>query len=164
LPNPSLRKKDLRKNPIPPNNPRQETDPNVGYAQVANEYRKQAVNGASPLQLVIMLYDGALRFMEAGKHAIVNRDLQRQNDNLQRAQRIVLELLACLDMDKGGEIAKNLFAIYTYVVNELVEANVNDDAAAVDRCRKIFSDLRSSWVQIEQQVTPTDAEYTPLAA
>ena len=124
----------------------------MAYTKIANEYRKNAVNGASPLQLVIMLYDGALRFMEAGKHAMKLRDLQGQNENLQRAQRIVLELTACLDLAQGGEIAKNLLALYTYVVNELVNANIQDDPHAIDRCSKILSDLRSSWVAIDQGI------------
>lgn len=130
----------------------------MAYQKIANEYRKNAVNGASPLQLVIMLYDGALRFMEAGKHAMGQRDLQRQNDNLQRAQRIIMELMACLDMQQGGEIAKNLLAIYTYILNELVNANIKDDPHAIDRSMKIISELRESWVKVDSSVTANQHE------
>lgn len=123
----------------------------MAYGRIAHEYRKGAVNGASPLQLVVMLYDGALRFMEAGKHAIAHNDYTRQNDQLQRAQKVVLELMACLDMEKGGEVAKNLLSLYTYVLNELVKANCEDDADRVDRCMKVMADLRESWVQLSSQ-------------
>jgi len=95
-----------------------------------------------------MLYDGALRFMEAGKHAMAHRDLAKQNASLQRAQKIVLELMACLDMDAGGEIARNLMSLYTYVVNELIEANVTDKPEGIERSIRVMSDLRESWVQI----------------
>jgi len=123
----------------------------LAYGRISQEYRKQSVNGASPLQLVIMLYDGALRYMEAGKHAILHQDLSRQNDQLQKAQKVVMELMSCLDQDQGGEVAKNLLSLYTYVLNELVKANMEDKVEPVDRCIKIFSDLRDSWVQIDSQ-------------
>jgi flagellar protein FliS len=131
------------------NNPGRESG-TLANGRFAHEYRKNAVNGASPLQLIIMLYDAALRFMEAGKQATKKRDLEAQNIQLQKAQKVVLELMACLDMDQGGDIAKNLLALYTYVVNELVRANMEDDYDAVDRCIKVMSDLRDSWNQLEQ--------------
>ena len=123
----------------------------MAYGRITQEYRKQSVNGASPLQLVIMMYDGALKYMEAGKHAIAHQDITRQNDQLQKAQKVVLELMACLDQDQGGDVARNLLSLYTYVLNELVRANCEDHAEPVDRCIQIFSDLRDSWVQIEAQ-------------
>lgn len=122
----------------------------MANGRFAQEYRKNAINGASPLQLVIMLYDGALRFMEQGKHAIQTKDLAKQNDSLQRAQKIVLELMSCLDMERGGEIAKNLLALYTFVLNELVKANVEDSVKSVDNCIRVLSDLRESWSEIER--------------
>ncbi|MBX3118179.1 MAG: flagellar export chaperone FliS [Fimbriimonadaceae bacterium] len=121
----------------------------MAYNKSALEYKKNAVNGASPLQLIVMLYDGALRFMEAGKHHMKERNLEKQNDSLQKAQRIVLELMASLDMEKGGEIAKNLFSLYGYVTNELITANINDDPVPIDRSIKVLSDLRESWVALE---------------
>jgi flagellar protein FliS len=124
----------------------------LAYGRFVQEYQKGAVNGASPVQLVIMLYDGALRFMEAGKHAMIAKDLEKQNSSLQRAQKIVMELMSCLDMENGAEIARNLLALYTYALEQLVEANVKDDPTAIDRCMKIFSELRESWVLIESSI------------
>jgi flagellar protein FliS len=118
------------------------------------EYRKQVVNGASPLQLVIMLYDGALRFMDAGRRAMEERNIDAQNTNLQKAQKIVLELASCLDMRQGGEIAENLFALYTYCYNQLVAANIEDDPALIDQATRVLSDLRESWVQLEANLQP----------
>lgn len=134
----------------------------MAYNKSAFEYKKNAVNGASPLQLIVMLYDGALRFMEAGKHFMKEGNLDKQNDNLQKAQRIIMELMASLDMEKGGEIAKNLFSLYGYVTNELITANINDDTVPIDRSIKVMSDLRESWVALETS-HQTVAE-APLAA
>ena len=135
----------------------------MANGRFVQEYQKNAVNGASPLQLVIMLYDGAIRFMEAGKYGIEHEDLELQNKNLQKAQKIVMELMSCLDMEKGGEISKNLLALYTYVLNELVEANVGDKIEPIDRCIKILCDLRESWVEVDR-MTRTKTEEVPLAA
>lgn len=121
----------------------------MAYGRFAHEYQKGAVNGASPLQLVIMLYDGALRFMEAGKHALASGDLPKQNQNLQKAQKIVMELMSCLDMQQGGEIAKNLLGLYSYILSELVAANVEDKPEPIDRSMKILSQLRESWIAID---------------
>lgn len=121
------------------------------YATHVDAYRKTAVNTASPLQLVLMLYDGALRFMEAGLHAMERKDVFAQNDQLQRAQKILMELMACLDMERGGDIAQNLFAIYGFAHNELVVANVEDQPEKVRGVMKLMSDLRTSWIEIERQ-------------
>jgi flagellar protein FliS len=96
-----------------------------------------------------MLYDGALRFMEAGKKAIADRDLEKQNESLQRAQKIIFELMSCLDLNAGGEVAKNLMALYSYAIDQLVAANLADDVAGIDRAMQVFTDLREGWSQLE---------------
>lgn len=115
-----------------------------------NQYRKNAVNTASPLQLVIMLYDGCLRFMAQARQAMLDKDIYVQNENCQKAQNILTELLSTLDMDRGGEVAQNLTALYNYTYDRLIEANINDDPTALDQATKVMSELRASWVQIEQ--------------
>jgi flagellar protein FliS len=135
----------------------------LANGRFVQEYRKGAVNGASPLQLVIMLYDGALRFMEVAKHAMGQKDLEKQNDSLQRAQKIVMELMSCLDMEKGGEIATNLLALYTYALEQLVQGNMKDDVAAIDRVITIFSELRESWVEIEKSIKTSNQELQDAA-
>lgn len=123
----------------------------MAYGRITQEYQKHNVNGASPVQLIVMLYDGALRLMEQGRHAMSHGDLQRQNQCLQKAQRIIVELMSTLDMERGGEIAKNLFALYGYVLNELVSANVEDQPEPIERSIKVISELREGWAQIERQ-------------
>lgn len=117
-----------------------------------DQYRKSSVNGASPLQLVIMLYDGALKFMAAGKRAMEQSNLPEQNKNLQRAQKIVAELISCLDLAKGGEVSQNLLALYTYCYNRLVEANLEDDPTGIDQVTAVLSNLRSGWVELELEM------------
>jgi flagellar protein FliS len=110
-----------------------------------------------------MLYDGALQFMEAGKAAMARKDLQEQSNNLQRAQKIVTHLMATLDMEKGGEVSKNLLPLYHYVYERLVYANINDQAPPIDESISIFSELREGWSKLDQQV-PQSKQVELLAA
>lgn len=96
-----------------------------------------------------MLYDGSLRFLNQGKEAMKSKNTFEQNHNLQKAQRIIVELLSCLDMQKGGDIAKNLFALYTFCYNEIIAANIEDDPKKIDAAIKVLTDLRGSWVELE---------------
>ena len=111
-----------------------------------------------------MLYDGALRFMEAGKHAMSAKERSKQNDYLQRAQKIVMELMSCLDMDQGADVAKNLLSLYSYVLNELVVGNMSDSSAHIDRAIKVMSDLRESWSELHAATAPTMEAAQPRAA
>lgn len=124
----------------------------MAYSKQVEEYRRQQVNSASPLQLVIMLYDGALRFMDRAAEAIEARQREEQNAMLQRAQRIVTELMSCLDMNQGGEIAQNLLGLYTFVYSELVEANLTDDPQRVRNAARVMSELREGWNDLQQQL------------
>lgn len=120
----------------------------MAYGNQAQEYRRNAVLGASPTQLVVMLYDGALRFIEAGRAGMRAGDLSRQNDGLQRAQRIVSELLATLDREAGGEIADNLARLYDFVLDRLMTANIQDAEAPLDAATLTLRELREAWVQV----------------
>lgn len=135
----------------------------MAYGNQAHEYRKNAVLGASPAQLVVMLYEGALRFIEAGRAGMRAKDLGRQNEGLQRAQRIVSELLSTLDHEKGGEIAKNLASLYYFVLDKLMEANVNDSEAPLDAASKTLRELREAWVQIAATAPAARAESREIA-
>lgn len=114
-----------------------------------DQYRKSAVSTASPLQLVIMLYDGAIRFMESAKSAMREGDLYKQNQACQKAQKIIAELISCLDMQRGGEVAQNLFALYTFAYNRLVEANMEDKEDYISQAQRVLTDLRESWTALE---------------
>ena len=124
----------------------------LAYGNQAQVYRQNAVLGASPVQLVVMLYDGAIRFMDEGKAAMVAGNHFKQNQQLQKAQRIIMELMSTLDMVKGGEISTNLLALYTYIIEQLLTANVEDTCEPIDRSIRIISDLRESWVEVEKMV------------
>lgn len=120
----------------------------MAYGNHAQEYRKNAVLGASPAQLVVMLYDGALRFIEGGRLAMRAKDLTRQSEALIRAQNIVSELLGTLDRGAGGEIAANLASLYHFVLDALMKANLYDKENHLDEAAQVLRGLREAWVQI----------------
>lgn len=108
-------------------------------------YLETAVETASPARLIVMLYDGAIRFINEAVEAMRRRDYETQNARLQRAQKILAELISSLDFDKGGEIAENLFRLYTYMYNQLVEANIQDSIERLEHVIDLLSDLREAW-------------------
>jgi flagellar protein FliS len=110
-----------------------------------DRYLETAVETASPARLIVMLYDGAIRFINEAAHAMRQRDYEAQNAKLQRAQKILAELISSLDFDKGGEIAENLFRLYTYMYNQLVEANINDNLDRLQHVVHLLSELREAW-------------------
>lgn len=122
----------------------------MAYARNAFEYQKNAVVSASPVGLVVMLYDGALRCMARAREAMLAKDLKKQDDQLRRAQKMVIELMSTLDMARGGDVAKNLFALYSYVTEKLVEANLRDDPECIDEAAKVMEGLRSSWAELDR--------------
>jgi flagellar protein FliS len=103
------------------------------------------VETAHPARLVVMLYDGALRFLAQAKEAMEQHDYEQQNLYIQKTQRILAELISSLNFIAGGEIAENLFRIYTYLYNQLVQANINDELSKVEHAITLLSELREAW-------------------
>jgi flagellar protein FliS len=124
-------------------------------------YLETAVETASPARLIVMLYDGAIRFINEAAYAMQQRDYETQNTKLQRAQKILAELISSLDFDKGGEVAENLFRLYTYMYNQLVEANINDSRDRLEHVVHLLSELREAWDTI---ATESEAQVALPAA
>lgn len=123
----------------------------MSYIKGINEYRRQTVTSASPLDLVIMVYDGAIRSCQLAKGAIESGDLNDQHKHLIRAQQFLTELTASLDMQRGGVVAQNLFGIYAYCLNLLADANISDRVQPIDETIKLLEELRDAWRQIRDQ-------------
>lgn len=130
----------------------------MANAYSVQTYQQNAVSSASPLQLIVMLYDGAIRSMELGRGHMRKKDITSQNAQLQKAQRILMELMSALDMKQGGEIASNLMSLYSFVYEQLVNANTYDREECIDAALKVMSDLRSSWVELEKITGRTDEQ------
>lgn len=110
-------------------------------------YKKQGVMTASPVELVVMLYDGCIRHLRAAQRAILDKDCERANTALQKAQDIVAELAASLDCRLGLSI--QLLQIYDFVNRRLMEANAQKDTGAIDEAIGLMKELRDAWAAIK---------------
>ncbi len=110
-------------------------------------YKEAAILTASPEQLVVMLYDGAIRFLRQGEMAMREGMVAQTNDRLQRAEAIIDELLSTLNME-AGDISQRLQSIYVFSRKLLVEARVERDPAKVGQVVTFLTDLREAWAQI----------------
>jgi flagellar secretion chaperone FliS len=117
------------------------------YAPAPNAYRESAVLTATPEQLVVMLYDGANRFLTQSAIAMRDGRVALAGEKLGRAERIIDELLATLDLSVG-EIAERLQSLYLFFKEHLMAARLNQDASKVDEVARLMRDLRSAWGQI----------------
>jgi flagellar protein FliS len=110
-----------------------------------NQYKKAQVQTASPEQILIMLYDGAIRFCNQAKIHMENKNIEQSHVNIVKAQRIITEFMSSLDMDMGGEMAKNLFNLYEYLHYRLVQANIKKDAEAIEEVLGHLRSLKGTW-------------------
>jgi len=121
-----------------------------GYART---YQSQAVLTASPGQLVLMLYDGALRFLGHASDALKTpedspRRIEIINTNLIKAQNILAELQASLNHEAGGEHAANLDRLYEYYMRRLLEANMKKTVEPVNEVENLIRQLRDGWAEM----------------
>jgi len=125
------------------------------YEKVAKSYKAQSVQTASPGKLVLMLFDGYLRFTSAAKSAWEESDLIKKNEginnNLIRAQNIVTELQSSLDMSVPGDLPATLYRLYDYVLTNLQQANLSKEIQKVDEADKVIAELREAWAEMLTQ-------------
>ena len=111
----------------------------------ANVYKQQQILTAPPEKLILMLYNGCLKFMSEAAVAIAENDVQKAHNKLLRAQDIVSELMYALNMDYP--IAKELMALYEYVKHQLVQANMKKDAQYITDAKVVITDIREGWIE-----------------
>ncbi len=122
----------------------------------SNDYLKNQIATASKEQLLIMFYDGAIRFTAQARHAVDNNDISGRTYGINKASAIISELAATLDHKIGKNIAEDLDALYAYMLNELNMANIKNDARRLEIVENLLADLRTTWIeaiQIQKQET-----------
>jgi flagellar protein FliS len=121
-----------------------------GYARVQNAYTEASVLTAPPERLVLMLYDGAIRFLRQGAAAMREGERVATRDRLRRAEAIIDELNITLDMSQG-EISTRLRAIYLFCKRHLIQSLVDSDSQKIDDVVRLLGGLRESWDALAQQ-------------
>lgn len=115
-------------------------------------YQRNKYETASPHRLIVMLYDGALRFGRQAIECIKNNDIQGKSTNIAKFQDVVYELIACLNLEKGKDIASNLLSIYNYIIELSLKSSLNMNTKPLQEALSIIEEIKSSWVQIGKEV------------
>ncbi len=123
----------------------------------ADVYLQNMVENANPIRLILMLYDKALLCIEDAQRLIEGglgnpEEVKAKAENLTKAMDILIVLRASLDREKGQEIAKNLDEIYEALINEIVRANMKNDAEILTNVKSILQELREAWEEAERKV------------
>ena len=126
------------------------------FSNYQNAYKKASVNTLDQNKLIIMLYDGAIKNANFAVQYMESGEIEKVHDSLIKAKNIVTELLATLNMDQGGEIAKNLKSLYSYMFSQLVEANMEKKSEPVLAVIDLLKELRGAWIQIREKKKPEE--------
>ena len=111
-------------------------------------YGPEQVMAADPVTLVAMLYDKAVLSLKAAVQAIHKDEIEVRWKNSHRAREIINHLFTTLDLEKGGEIASNLEALYAYMLQRLLDVDVKNDARAAEEVIELLEPLRASWSEL----------------
>lgn len=112
-----------------------------------NQYQNNQVLNASPDQILIMLYDGAIRFVRQAQMALADGRETDKAKAISKAVAIVAEFSNTLDREVGGEIAEDLSRLYDFMIRELTTANIKNDAEKLGPVEKILLDLREAFAE-----------------
>ncbi|HEB88689.1 MAG TPA: flagellar export chaperone FliS [Deltaproteobacteria bacterium] len=126
-------------------------------------YREMEIKTATPEMVIVKLYEGALRFIRTAKHHQESGQIAGRAAAIAKALAIVNELQHSLNFREGGEIARNLDALYFFVTDRLLEANVRGTAQPLDEAAGVLSTLNEAWVEISKR-SRDGAETDPEAA
>jgi flagellar protein FliS len=132
-------------------------------AATSDAYKQQSILTAPPGRLVVMLYDGCIRFLFQSAYAMRQGDRKTALQRVRKAEAIIDELRVTLDRDKGGEIATNLDALYGFSRSHLLKAWTEQDAEKIDDVSRLMGELRDAWAQIAASEAVTSPRRTGFA-
>lgn len=128
----------------------------MAYTNALSAYKETRVKTAGQGQLIIMLYDEAVKHLDRGLEILRNippgkrepGKIEEITKAILKVQEIITELMVSLDFEQGGDIAKNLFSLYTWFNQELLEANINRDVKRITNIRNMVDELRIAWGEV----------------
>jgi len=119
------------------------------------------VAGADNIQLIQMLFDGLIESLATAKGHIERGSINEKSKSLARAGRIVVGLQGALDFDKGGDIARNLNDLYSYVTRRLFHVNAHNDLEALQEVHNLMNEIRGAWQVVPSLVPPSARTFAP---
>lgn len=126
-------------------------------------YQQVDTMGKSQLDLVIKVYDGAIKALKDAKSAYEKNDNQEGYEQMERVRKFITHLYTTLDPEKGGEIAEQLGKLYAFVINEISVIEATKDLAKIDDNITVLNNLRSGWTELKQQEAELPKSAQPVA-
>ena len=127
-------------------------------------YQEISINTSSPTKLVVMLYEGALKFLRQAIDDIRRKDVARKSQSVDRTVAIIQHLQGTLDIEKGQEIAQELDRLYSYMSSRIFEGSAKLDVSPLQEVVKLLETLLSGWEEIARKEQEHDAVPTDLLA
>jgi flagellar protein FliS len=142
----------------------------LAYKNASSTYKETKIKTASQGQLIIMLYEEAVRQLNIAIEILelknenkkIHDKIEKINKAVMKAEEIITELMVSLDFDQGGDVAKNLFALYSWFNKELLEASISQDVERIKNVKNMFCELQESWKKIVLTVESENREAVGL--
>ena len=128
----------------------------MGPSQYHNHYRRNEISTSSQGRLILMMYEGAIKFATMAIQSLDKGDIAGQGKYINKTHDIINELSLALDLKKGGEVALRLESLYQYIVSQLTLANIKSDRKALETVIKILGPLSDAWEQLLHSTTNKD--------
>jgi len=126
------------------------------YNAKVKNYQKEAlktrVAGADRYEIIQMLMAGALEKMVLAKVAIEKKHLEAKSEHISKASAILEALRGCLDFEVGGEVTENLYALYSYMLDRLLDASIKNDPTVIDEVSSLLKEIKSAWDSIPNDI------------
>jgi flagellar protein FliS len=112
-------------------------------------YRQMHISGLNQKELIVLLYTGALRFIDEGRKLIIENSVPGAQEKLDRARNIFVHLLSTLNLEAGGELAGKLSALYAYFIEKITMANVTRQVKELDEIIPLIKDIKEAWEKVD---------------
>ncbi len=118
----------------------------------AKTYKNTSITTATPEQVLLMLYEAAIKSLKLAKTAMEKKNIPEKCKHIKKATDIITELASTLDHKKGAQVAEQLESLYSFCTTELLKANINNDVASIESVTKIMTTLYEGWVIAVEEV------------
>ena len=129
------------------------------YNKYIKQYQTSNITTATPEKLMIMLFDGAVQFLQKAKIAIEEKNLKDRATNIESARKIIRELMRTIDLDNGNDVSKSLFRLYNRMVMKLIKANVSRNCELINEVIEDLSNIRWGFqkaIEIQSGITTVE--------
>ena len=129
------------------------------YNKYIKQYQTNNITTATPEKLMIMLFDGAVQFLQKAKIAIDEKNIKERSTNIESARNIIRELMRTIDLENGNDVSKSLFRLYNRMAMNLIKANVSRNASLIDEVIEDLVNIRWGFqkaIEIQSGITTVD--------